>query len=182
MFLFRYICCPWVKSTNVINCLLYHLILHHFLSSCSNAILATDNRFAKTAAKPMGAAPPATPLEKYKLRIAVGKRTGRMDLACKSVWHTADDSASNNNNNNYSNTRHHQTSNSSVAPSPKSRPSAGDLEASAEASASEMIVNEGGGGADGAQEETGGVFLTQEGEEVQFKTTEELVAAEGEKE
>jgi hypothetical protein len=123
----------------------------------------------------VGAAPPATPLEKYKLRIAVGKRTGRMDLACKSVWHTADDSASN--------TTRHQ-SNNSVAPSPKSRPSAGDLEAEE----AEIVTDGDGGdaaasgGADGPQEEADGVFLTQEGEEVQFKATGERAAAEGEEE
>jgi Ca2+-binding EF-hand superfamily protein len=32
---------------------------------------------------------PVTPLEKYRLRILVGRKTGKMDLACKSVWGTS---------------------------------------------------------------------------------------------
>lgn len=32
---------------------------------------------------------PVTPLEKYKLRILIGRRTGKMDLACKSIWATS---------------------------------------------------------------------------------------------
>jgi hypothetical protein len=52
----------------------------------SNAVLVSESHLAKSGVKQAGAAPPATPMEKYKLRISVGKLTGRLDLACKAVW------------------------------------------------------------------------------------------------
>jgi len=56
-----------------------------------NAVLPTESQFAKTATKQVGAAPPATPIEKYRLRLAVARQTGRLDLACKAVWGEDDD-------------------------------------------------------------------------------------------
>jgi len=127
-------------------------VLTLFVFSHSNAILATENHFAKTAAKPAGAAPPATPLEKYRLRISVGKQTGRMDLACKSVW--PDEGLS-----------RQSSHNSSVAHSPTSR-----------------AAPRGSGPADstdnGDADSANGAFLTQDGEEVQFNTAEVEAEAE----
>jgi hypothetical protein len=60
----------------------------------SNAVLPTESSFAKIGVKQPGAAPPTTPLEKYKLRIQVGRLTGRMDLSCKAMWGSAPTSAS----------------------------------------------------------------------------------------
>lgn len=57
-----------------------------FVSLGSNAVLVSESHLAKSGVKQAGAAPPSTPMEKYKLRISVGKLTGRMDLACKAVW------------------------------------------------------------------------------------------------
>lgn len=125
-------------------------ILKRFFQS--NAILATENHFAKTAAKPAGAAPPATPLEKYRLRISVGKQTGRMDLACKSVW--PDEGLS-----------RQSSHNSSVAHSPKAR---------AAPSNAGLVDSTDNGDADSAN----GAFLTQDGEEVRFNTTEVEAEAE----
>lgn len=39
--------------------------------------------------------PPQDPLAKFKLRVLVGRRTGRMDLACKQVWMTSSSAMSN---------------------------------------------------------------------------------------
>jgi hypothetical protein len=61
----------------------------------SNAVLVSESHLAKSGVKNVGgAAPPKTPMEKYKLRVAVGRLTGRMDLACKAVWPAEDGSHS----------------------------------------------------------------------------------------
>jgi hypothetical protein len=54
--------------------------------SCSNAVLVSESHLAKSGVKQANAAPPTTPMEKYKLRISVGRLTGRLDLACMAVW------------------------------------------------------------------------------------------------
>lgn len=49
-------------------------------------MLPTESHLAKTATKNADVPPPATPMEKYKLRLSVARQTGRLDLACKAVW------------------------------------------------------------------------------------------------
>ncbi len=53
----------------------------------SNAVLPSENKFSKRGNyKKEESKPPTTPIEKYLLRVSVGRQTGRMDLSCKAVW------------------------------------------------------------------------------------------------
>ena len=49
-----------------------------------------ESHLAKAGTKLPNSGPPTTPMEKYKLRVAIGKLTGRLDLACKAVWPVED--------------------------------------------------------------------------------------------
>ena len=49
-----------------------------------------ESHLAKAGTKLPNSGPPTTPMEKYKLRVAIGKLTGRLDLACKAVWPAED--------------------------------------------------------------------------------------------
>lgn len=49
-------------------------------------MLVRESHLAKAGTKLPNSGPPTTPMEKYKLRVAIGKLTGRLDLACKAVW------------------------------------------------------------------------------------------------
>lgn len=58
----------------------------HICFEYSNAVLPSENRMVKIAAKSIDTPPPATPMEKYKLRLSVARQTGRLDLSCRAVW------------------------------------------------------------------------------------------------
>ncbi len=121
--------------------------------------MAKETHFVKSAVKPVGVAPPATPLEKYKLRISVGKQTGRMDLACKSVWPSDEASRVLSHSNSVS-----SSLNSSLVLPP--RPQEPKLIPSQPETHTEV---DGGGSESVAQPAESGAFLTQEGEVVQYR-------------
>uniref|UniRef100_A0A7S3MK82 Uncharacterized protein n=1 Tax=Spumella elongata TaxID=89044 RepID=A0A7S3MK82_9STRA len=129
----------------------------------TNAVLAKENHFVKSVVKPVGVAPPATPLEKYKLRISVGKQTGRMDLACKSVWPADDGSRALSHSNSVS-----SSLNSSLVLPPRAPQPQQDA-SQPETQPETPVEIDGGNSESVAQPAESGAFLTQEREVVEYR-------------
>jgi hypothetical protein len=68
------------KLTAIILFVQSNLLIYLFFRATSLTAVGNKKIFKKSTG------PPSDPTAKYRLRFAIGRRTGRMDLACKALW------------------------------------------------------------------------------------------------
>jgi hypothetical protein len=68
------------------ECLLFVSSHYFLLNCCRDHVLSSITIGGKKVFKSKLLSVPKEPMEKFKLRVQIGRKTGRMDLACKQFW------------------------------------------------------------------------------------------------